>query len=123
MPPYFAVLFGRCEELQSRLPEGAQTFFYDHLSAYAHYMQQLSTAVYHFVHAYKYKNDDCHGHLSAAYEAIKEAKAALKASEHGVFSHWYDTDDKFEMDARIEAIRSRLAEEDDLTLTKKLIEN
>ena len=119
----FANVASRCEELQSRLPEGAQTFFYDHLSAYAHYMQQLSTAVYHFVHAYKYKNDDRYGHLSSAYEAIKEAKAALKASEHGVFSHWYDTDDKFEMDARIEAIRSRLAEEDDLTLTKKFIEN
>ena len=119
----FADVALRCEELQNRLPEGAQTFFYDHLSAYAHYMQQLSTAVYHFVYAYKNKNDDRYGHLTTAYEAMIAAKAALKASEHGAFSHWYDTDDKFEMDARIEAIRSRLAEEDDLTLTEKLIEN
>ena len=118
----FADVACRCDALQGQLPADKQTFFYDHLSAYAHYMEQLSTAVYHFVYAYKNKTDR-YEHLSTAYEAMKAAKAALKASEHGVFSHWYDTDDKFEMDARIEAIRSRMNEEEDLGLTEQLIEN
>jgi len=119
----FADVARRCEALQSQLPAACQTFFYDHLSAYAHYMQQLSTAVYHFVYAYKNKDDDRYSHLKTAYEAMKAAKAALTASQHGVFSHWYDTDDKFEMDARIETIRSHMAEEDDITLTEQLIDN
>lgn len=101
----------RCEQLQSQLPAGSQTFFYDHLSAYAHYMEQLSTAVYHYVYAYKNKDDDRYAHLKTAYEAMKAAKAALLASQHGVFSSWYATDDKFEMDARIEIIRLRMVEE------------
>ena len=115
----------RCEALQSQIPSGKAQFFYDHLSAYAHYMEQLATAVYHFVYAYKNKDDDRYGHLKTAYEAMKAAKAALVASEHGVFDHWYDTDDKFEMDARIEAIRARMKENEveDLTLTEQLIEN
>lgn len=100
----------RCEQLQSQLPAGNQTFFYDHLSAYAHYMEQLSTAVYHYVYAYKNKDDDRYGHLKTAYEAMKAAKAALIQSQHGVFSTWYATDDKFEMDVRIETIRKRMVE-------------
>ena len=115
----------RCEALQSQIPSAKAQFFYDHLSAYAHYMEQLSTAVYHYVYAYKNKDDDRYGHLKTAYEAMKAAKAALTASEHGVFDHWYDTDDKFEMDARIEAIRARMKENEveDLTLTEQLIDN
>jgi hypothetical protein len=121
----FAAVARKCEQLQSQLPTGCQTFFYDHLSAYAHYMEQLSTAVYHYVYAYKNKDDDRYGHLKTAYEAMKAAKAALIASQHGVFSNWYDTDDKFEMDARIETIRTHMMEElvEDLTLTTQLIEN
>ena len=118
----FAAVARRCEAIQSQLPASYQTFFYDHLSAYAHYMENLSTAVYHFVYAYKNK-EDRYSHLATSYEAMKAAKAALIASQHGVFSNWYDTDDKFEMDARIEAIRGRMAEEEDLTLTEQLIEN
>ncbi len=106
----FAKVARRCEALNSQLPPSNATFFYDHLSAYAHYMEQLSTAVYHFVYAYKNKDDDRYAHLKTAYEAMLAAKAALLASQHGVFSTWYATDDKFEMDARIEAIRRRLDE-------------
>ena len=56
---------------------------------------------------------------------MKAAKAALIASQHGVFSTWYATDDKFEMDNRIETIRKHMVEEEveDLTLTEQLIEN
>lgn len=121
----FATVARRCEQLQSQLPIGSQTFFYDHLSAYAHYMEKLSTAVYHFVYAYKNKNDDRYGHLKTSYEAMKAAKQALIDSQHGVFNTWYATDDKFKMDARIENIRTRMVEEQvkDLTLTEQLIEN
>lgn len=62
------------------------------------------------------KTDNRFEHLQTSYEAMKAAKAALTASQHGVFSHWYDTDDKFEMDARIETIRSRMNEGEDLTI-------
>ena len=113
----------RCDAIITQLPAGKTQFFYDHLSAYAHYMENLATAVYHYVYAYKNKTDHRFDHLQTSYEAMKAAKAALIASQHGVFSHWYDTDDKFEMDARIEAIRSRMNEEEDLTLTEQLIEN
>ena len=121
----FANVAQRCEQLQSQLPTGSQTFFYDHLSAYAHYMEKLSTAVYHYVYAYKNKDDDRYGHLKTSYEAMKAAKQALINSQHGIFSTWYATDDKFEMDARIENIRARMVEEqvEDLTLTEQLIEN
>ena len=120
----FAAVAHQCETLQSQLPTGSQTFFYDHLSAYAHYMEQLSTAVYHYVYAYKNK-EDRYNHLKTAYEAMKAAKVALIASQHGVFSTWYATDDKFEMDNRIETIRKHMVEEEveDLTLTEQLIEN
>jgi len=119
----FADVARRCEALSSQLPTSNTQFFYDHLSAYAHYMEQLSTAVYHFVYAYKNPNDERFLHLQTAYQAMKAAKEALLASQHGVFSTWYATDDKFEMDARIENIRSRMAEEEDLGLTEELIEN
>ena len=121
----FADVARRCEALQSQISALRSQFFYDHLSAYAHYMEQLSTAVYHYVYAYKNKDDDRYGHLKTAYEAMKAAKAALIQSQHDVFSTWYATDDKFEMDARIETIRARMVEEEmeDLTLTEELIEN
>ena len=119
----FASVAARCEALQAQLPTACQIFFYDHLSAYAHYMANLSRATYEFVYAYKNKNDDRLGHLSAAYEAMKAAKEALLQSQHDVFASWYATDDKFEMDARIDAIHSRMMEEDDVTLTEQLIEN
>ena len=117
----FATVAQRCEQLQSQLPKANQTFFYDHLSAYAHYMEKLSTAVYHYVYAYKNKDDDRYGHLKTSYEAMKAAKQALINSQHGIFSTWYATDDKFEMDARIENIRARMVEEqvEDLTLTER----
>ena len=121
----FADVARRCEALQSQLSalNGQWStvngqFFYDHLSAYAHYMEQLATAVYHFVYAYKNPDDERFLHLQTAYEAMKAAKEALLASQHGVFSTWYATDDKFEMDARIENIRSRMAEAEDLDPSK-----
>ena len=119
----FADVAARCEALQAQLPADRQTFFYDHLSAYAHYMAHLSRATHEFVYAYKNKTDDRFAHLSTAYEEMKAAKDALLQSQHDIFATWYATDDKFEMDARIEAIRSRMMEEEDLTLTEQLIEN
>ena len=118
----FAVVAGMCDDLMPRIPGDKKTFFYDHLSAYRHYMAHLSKATYHFVHAYKHKEsrfDD----LTVALEEMVAAKSALTDSEHGVFEGWYDTDDKFEMDSRIDMIRTLLPDAEDLTLTEKLIEN
>ncbi len=118
----FADVAARCDELISSIPESRRTFFYDHLAAYCHYMAHLSNATYHFVHAYKYK-DDRFTDLTTALEEMKAAQAALLASQHGVFDTWYDTDDKFEMNNRIEMIRTLIPDSEDLTLTEQLIEN
>lgn len=118
----FADVAERCDAIMPTLDADKQTYFYDHLSAYAHYMAHLSKAVYYFTHAYKYPADR-RADLVVSLAEMKAARDALLASQHGVFANWYDTDDKFEMNNRISAIRSRLADEDDLTLTEQLIEN
>lgn len=111
-----------CDAMILRVPEEKQPFFYDHLSAYAHYMAHLSKATYHFVHAYKFA-EDRYLDLSTALEEMKAAQAALEESAHDVFAGWYDTDDKFEMNNRIEMIRVLIPDYEDLTLTEKLIKN
>ena len=118
----FSQVARRCDDLITKLPADKQTFFYDHLSAYAHYMAGLSKATHYFVYAYK-KRTNRHEELAIALDAMIAARDALLASQHGVFAHWYDSDDKFQMNNKIEIIRSRLAENEDLTLTKQLIEN
>lgn len=118
----FLAVSEKCDALTSSVPEQYRTFFYDHLAAYCHYMAHLSKATYHFVHAYKYK-EGRYENLTVALEEMKAAKAALKESEHGVFAGWYDTDDKFEMDNRIEMIKVLIPDSEDLTLTEKLIVN
>ena len=85
-------------------------------------MAHLSAATHYFTHAYKHP-DSRFDDLSRALTEMKAAKAALTASEHDVFDGWYDTDDKFDMDGKIDIIRSRLAENEDLTLTRQLINN
>lgn len=118
----FKEVSDKCADLISQVPENYRTFFYDHMAAYCHYMAHLSKATYHFVHAYKYK-DNRYEDLTIALDEMKAAKAALKESEHGVFAGWYDTDDKFEMDNRIEMIKVLIPDSEDLTLTEKLIVN
>lgn len=118
----FADVADRCDRLMPLLPADRQTFFYDHVAAYAHYMAHLSAATHYFTHAYKHA-DSRFDDLSRALTEMKAAKAALTASEHDIFEGWYDTDDKFDMDGKIDIIRSRLAENEDLTLTRQLINN
>ncbi len=118
----FALVADKCDDAIGGIPDGKKTFFYDHLGAYSHYMAHLSKATYHFVHAYKHK-ESRFVDLNTALEEMEAAKAALTDSEHGVFEGWYDTDDKFEMDNRIEMIRNLVPDAEDLTLTERLIEN
>lgn len=118
----FAKVADACDAMMSNVAEGQQQFFYDHLSVYAHYMAHLAKATYHFVHAYKYA-DNRYSDLSTSLEEMKAAQAALLESEHDVFDGWYDTDDKFEMNNRIEMIRVLIPDYEDLTLTEKLIKN
>lgn len=120
----FLMVCERCEALQSKLPKGSQTFFYDNLSGYAHYMYNIAKSTYNFVHAYKYKNNR-YSDLSASLEAMKEAKKSLLASQHDVFSTWIDPEDKVAISEKIKIIEQHLADEaeDDLTLTKELIPN
>lgn len=118
----FADVARRCDKLMPLLPKDKQTFFYDHVAAYAHYMAHLSAATHYFTHAYKHTADRYEDLLQALTE-MKAAKAALTASEHDIFDGWYDSDDKFDMDAKIDIIRTRLAENEDLTLTRQLISN
>ena len=103
----FGRVAARCDELQKRLATGKQAFFYDHLGAYAHYMAHVSRCIYHFVHAYKYKDGQA-GDLSVALGELEAARNALLKSEHGVFRGWYDTDDKFDMRGKINTLRHLL---------------
>lgn len=118
----FEKVADRCDNLIDRIEPSRQTFFYDHLSAYSHYMAHLSKSVYHFVHAYKFK-EDRYSDLTTSLDEMEAAKKALTDTEHGVFDGWYDTDDKFEMNNRIEMIRTLIPDSEDLTLTEKLIRN
>lgn len=118
----FALVAAHCDDIIDKLPADKQTFFYDHLSAFAHYMAHLSAATHYFVHAYKVKSDR-YADLSTALDEIKAAKKALTDSQHGIFSNWYASDDKFKMDEKIEIIRSRLLENDDTSLAEQLIVN
>lgn len=112
----------RCDNIMNSLPEDKRTFFYDHLAAYAHYMAHLSAATHYFTRAYRDRNNRFTD-LSTALEQMKAAKAALLATEHDVFDSWYDTDDKLAMNEKIDIIRGRLAENEDLALTEQLISN
>lgn len=118
----FADVSERCDAMLKEIDADKATFFYDHLAAYASYMANLAEATYRFVHAYKYK-ENRYDDLMASLEAMKSAKKALTDSEHGVFDGWYDTDDKFEMDRRIEMIAALVPDSEDLTLTERLIKN
>ena len=106
----FQEIARRCELLQPQLPEEYRTFFYDHLSAYAHYMAHLSNCTHHFVRAYKNKENRVEL-LTTALTEMKAAKKALTDSQHGVFSNWYATDDKVDMNVRIATIQRLLNEE------------
>ncbi len=118
----FGDVAARCDALIKKLDSDKSVFFYDHLGAYATYMANLAEATYRFVHAYKYK-ESRYADLIASLAAMKSAKKALTDSEHGVFEGWYDTDDKFEMDRRIEMIAALVPDSEDLTLTERLIKN
>ena len=118
----FADVARRCDALMEQLPEDSRTFFYDNLAAYAHYMAHLSTALHYFAHAYKHESDR-YADLTASLEAMTQARQALLLTQHGVFANWYDSDDKFDMKGKIDIIKGRLAENEDLTLTKRLIKN
>jgi len=118
----FADICTRCEVLQPLLPEGSQTFFYDNLSAYAHYMYNIAKSTYYFVHAYKFK-DDRYNDLSASLSAMEAAREALRASHHDIFNTWIDPEDKVAISEKIGFIKSHLEDEDNLTLTRELIQN
>jgi len=105
----FANVAERCDAVINQLPETARTFFYDNLSAYAHYMSHVSASLHYFALAYKNKSDRA-DNLTLSLAEMKAAKQALTDSQHGVFSTWYATDDKFAMDAKIEIIQKRLDE-------------
>lgn len=103
----FADVAARCDKLQKRIPADKRVFFYDHLGAYAHYMAHVSRSIYHFVHAYKYKEGQAED-LSVSLRELEAAKTALLKSEHGVFSDWYDTEDKFDLNGKIRILRKLL---------------
>lgn len=105
----FANVADRCDAMIARIPSDMRTFFYDNLSAYAHYMSHVSASLHYFALAYKNKSDRA-DNLSLSLAEMKAAKQALTDSQHGVFSTWYATDDKFAMDAKIDIIQKRLDE-------------
>lgn len=111
----FASVAQRADAMTGSIPELQQTFFYDNLAAYAHYMSHVSASLHYFALAYKSKTDR-EENLTLSLAEMKAAKKALTDSQHGVFSTWYATDDKFAMDAKIDMIQKRLDEAPPFTI-------
>ena len=111
----FAQVAERCDAIAGQLPTSAQTFFYDNLSAYAHYMSHVSACLHYFTLAYKSKADRP-DNLALSLAEMKAAKKALTDSQHDIFASWYASDDKFAMDAKIEIIQKRLDEAPPFTI-------
>jgi len=105
----FRAVADRCDEINMRLPAGKQSFFYDNLSCYAHYMASLSNSLGHFLKAYR-GDDDPKRHLEEARRSLKEARSALLSSQHGVFDSWYDTDRIFNLNEKITALDRLIAD-------------
>ena len=105
----FSNVAERCDALVGKLPEAQRTFFYDNLSAYAHYMSHVSACLHHFALAYKSMSNR-YDNLEISLAEMKAAKKALTDSQHDIFSTWYASDDKFAMNAKIEMIQQRLNE-------------
>lgn len=105
----FADVASRCDAIINLIPEAQRTFFYDNLSAYAHYMSHVSACLHYFALAYKSKSNR-YDNLELSLAEMKAAKKALTDSQHDIFSTWYASDDKFAMDAKIQMIQQRLDE-------------
>lgn len=111
----FTDVANRCDAMLNQLPAAQRTFFYDNLSAYAHYMSHVSACLHYFALAYKNKANR-YDNLSLSLAEMKAAKKALTDSQHDIFSTWYASDDKFAMDAKIEMIQKRLEETPPFTI-------
>lgn len=111
----FANVAERCDAMISQIPAAQRTFFYDNLAAYAHYMSHVSACLHYFALAYKNK-ENRYDNLTLSLAEMKAAKKALTDSQHGVFSTWYASDDKFAMDAKISMIQKRLEETPPFTI-------
>lgn len=95
----------RCENLLKRIPKQDQRFFRDNLAAPCHYMAALSRSLYHFVSAYKEKENSKRAeNLDIAIRRLEEARDALYDTQEGVFSIWYagdSADGKFNIPAKL----------------------
>ena len=111
----FADVASRCDAIINQIPEDQRTFFYDNLSAYAHYMSHVSACLHYFTLAYKSKTNR-YDNLELSLAEMKAAKKALTDSQHDIFSTWYASDDKFAMDAKISMIQQRLDETPPFTI-------
>lgn len=94
----------RCDEMMLQLPIESQSFFYDNLSGYAHYMASLSRALYYFVYAYKYE-EGRHEYLQNSLDSMLTARNALYASQHDAFATWYAGDSIFNMNYKIQTLQ------------------
>ena len=111
----FSDVANRCDAIINQIPAAQRTFFYDNLSAYAHYMSHVSACLHYFTLAYKSKTNR-YDNLALSLEEMKAAKKALTDSQHDIFSTWYASDDKFAMNAKIEMIQKRLEETPPFTI-------
>ncbi len=111
----FADVASRCDAIINQIPAAQRTFFYDNLSAYAHYMSHVSACLHYFALAYKSKTNR-YDNLELSLAEMRAAKKALTDSQHDIFSTWYASDDKFAMDAKIQMIQQRLDETPPFTI-------
>lgn len=111
--PKFENVAAECTELMNQLPEEYKLFFNDNLRTQSYFMAHLSRSLYHFVYAYQNQQDKdvCLSNLELSRDRLNLAKQYLHQSQHGVFSTWYSTDEKFDINriiADIDKIISKL---------------
>ncbi len=106
----FSRVTAQAKDIYDKVPENKRQFFYDNLIAYSSFMEHLSRSLYHFAYAYKNQADKAGlvENLEASLQEMESARAALFASQHGIFSTWYETEKCFNMSKVLKHIDDQL---------------
>lgn len=108
--PRFAEVANRCEKMMEKLPQDNCIFFRDNLYAPCRYMEYLSYSLLHFVTAYQQKGvgEPYAESLKQAIDYFQKAWDALKSTQGGVFSTWYDNDTIFGLERKLNGMKKEL---------------
>ena len=112
----------QARKLSGSIPSAQRTWYNDNLQAPATFMAHLSHSLHEFMLAYKGQRlrvgasagmqDKAYvrQHITVALCEMEQAKAALYATHHGVFSDWYTHDRLFGIEGKIRGMKRILEE-------------